>query len=204
MQKLTVIQDFGTGKVLCKCYCGNETWCTRYQLKNDTKKSCGCLKKQAFDGIRFSGIKHGKCKSRFYNVWRNIMRRCYEPTFPNYKTYGGRGITVCSEWRDDRVKFIEWAEKHNLPADFSIERIDNDKEYSPENCTWIPRVEQAKNKQQTYWVTYNGSEMCLSDFAIKHGNGLHESTIRYRLQTGYSPEDAIKPAWAFKRRKMSG
>ena len=99
------------------------------------------------------------CKTRLYSIWNGMKQRCYNERFSQYKNYGGRGISVCDEWKDDFFSFAEWAlshgyqdppeaEKGNRGGALSIDRIDNDKGYSPENCQWIPLRENVKKRKR--------------------------------------------------------
>ncbi len=90
---------------------------------------------------------HGGSKSRLYHTWCNMKQRCGNPKVREYSAYGGRGITVCEEWKNDFEKFRSWALDHGYADDLTIDRIDNDKGYSPDNCRWIPQSEQYKNMQ---------------------------------------------------------
>ena len=118
-------------------YCGKEFETQISNVKSGNTKSCGCL----------VGEYHGMKKHRFYNTYRNMMQRCYTKSNPAYKDYGGRGITVCEEWLDV-VKFIEWCES-TCPNEkgISLDRIDNDKGYSPENCRWTDATTQNINQR---------------------------------------------------------
>ena len=126
---------------LYKCaYCGKEWETMVYSIKSGTK-SCGCQK------VNTLGIKHGLYNNRFYATWNNIFKRCTNPKNKYYKDYGGRGITVCEEWLDIK-KFIAWAEStHPNVKGVTLDRINNDKGYSPENCTWSDKTTQNINQR---------------------------------------------------------
>ena len=120
-------------------YCGKEWETMVYSIKSGTK-SCGCLQKRV-------SRTHGLRNNRFYATWNNIIKRCTNPKNINYKNYGGRGITVCEEWLDVKI-FIEWAEStHPNIEGMTLDRIDNDKGYSPENCTWSDKTTQCINQR---------------------------------------------------------
>ena len=120
-------------------YCGNQWEVITTRVNNGQSKSCGCQKG--------SKPKHGLKSNRFYDTWYGMRGRCTNPKDRGYKNYGGRGITVCEEWLDV-VNFVAWAEKtHPNIEGLSLDRIDNDKGYSPENCTWSDKTTQAINQR---------------------------------------------------------
>ena len=118
-------------------YCGKEFEAGTSSVKRGHTKSCGCLR----------GDAHGLSSSRFYGTWKGMLQRCTNPKGKDYKNYGGRGITVCEEWQDVR-NFVAWAEATypNIEG-YTLDRIDNGKGYSPENCTWSDKTTQALNKR---------------------------------------------------------
>jgi hypothetical protein len=122
---------------LYKCaYCGEEFKARVYDVKIGITKSCGCL----------VGEKHKLSNHKLYGTWRQMVQRCYNIKAKSYANYGGRGITVCMEWQDIK-NFIEWAEEtHPNIEGMSLDRIDNDKGYSPENCRWVDKITQATNQ----------------------------------------------------------
>lgn len=109
-------------------------------------------------------IKHGGSGTRLYNIWKQMRIRCNCCTNPTYKFYGARGIKICPEW-DDFATFRDWANQNGYTDKLSIERIDCNGDYCPENCKWIPRSEQAKNTRNNKYYEHNGMKMCHSDWA---------------------------------------
>lgn len=124
---------------LCQCDCGNQTIVDRTALGAGTTKSCGCLKLEGKHGQTTNGRTTGT-----YRSWLSMIQRCTNPNYPRWKDYGGRGIQVCERWFT-AANFI--ADMGPRPDGWSIERINNDGNYEPKNCKWIPRPDQAKNRR---------------------------------------------------------
>ena len=125
--------------------------------------------------------KHGMAGSRLYRIWDDIRGRTLRPNNTYYNNYGGRGITLYEPWRQFKP-FMDWALANGYKDHLSIDRIDNDGPYSPDNCRWATRREQDRNKRSNVWVNYNGERICQADLASILG--VHYSTIYYRLKTG--------------------
>ena len=130
-------------------------------------------------------FKHGLCcdesgkKTRLYNIWVRMKQRCYDKNASDYPRYGGRGIQVCDEWRKDYSAFHQWAIANGYNNDKSIERLDVNGNYCPENCSWITMEEQARNKRNSRRITYNGETKILAEWARELG--IQQSLLRYRL-----------------------
>jgi hypothetical protein len=118
-----------------------------------------------------------------YFSWCDMRKRCFSTTHKDYKHYGGRGITVCSRWSEFKNFFSDMGEK---PTGMTIERLDVNSNYSPENCKWIPKSEQGKNKRSNHKITFNGITKNLSEWAVEMG--ISPFGITYRLNAGWSVE----------------
>lgn len=169
--KLTVLAfagKSGCGHNLwkCSCDCGKETIVTVGHLRSGHTKSCGC-------GLRESASKshktHGLAGTRLYSIWSNIKWRCESPKAINYERYGGRGITVCEEWKRNFEPFKEWAFANGYKEDLTIERKDNNAGYSPENCHWATAKEQGNNKRNNHLIEINGEIKTMAQWCEQYG-----------------------------------
>ncbi len=134
---------------LCKCDCGNEVIVRSLALRNGDTKSCGCLKvKQAKETLKTIKPKHGLRYTRVYGIWKDMKQRCYNLKAANYERYGGRGIKICEEWKNNPEAFYNWAMANGYAENLTIDRINNDGNYEPSNCRWITMKEQAQNRHK--------------------------------------------------------
>lgn len=184
----------GHHRWLCVCECGVKKPCRANDLLTGTTKSCGCLRRKVTaDRSRT----HNRSKTPDYHIWGSMVQRCHCNTAKAYRYYGGRGITVCDRWRFDFATFM--SDMGPRPSGYSIERKENDKGYSPENCLWIPRKDQPKNTRRTVWITFDGVKGTVSFWAKKHG--LKPSTITARIRKGWTHKDAAStPALRLRRK----
>ena len=175
-------------KWICKCDCGNTISVLQKSLISGGTKSCGCIVKNKKYGMM------GKHKLK--NIWHNMIQRCENQNHKNYKQYGGRNIKVCDEWRDKEsgyISFYNWSINNGYEDGLTIDRIDVNGNYTPENCQWITNAEQQTNKRNNVYIEYNGEKMCISEWAKRYN--LKDDTLRYRLKHGWSIEEALtKPA----------
>lgn len=136
-------------------------------------------------------IKHGLSNHPLYKTWKRMKNRCYNSKCKDYKDYGGRGITICDLWRDDFVEFFYWALEHGWKNGLSLERIDCNKGYCPENCKWIPLSEQSKNRRTNRFITYNGETHTISEWS--RIMGIARKTLELRLKSkNFTLEEAFE------------
>lgn len=130
--------------------------------------------------------RHGMYGMRLYHIWNGMSGRCLNQKNKDYKNYGGRRITMCKEWRTPE-NFFGWAFLNGYNVDLSLDRIDTNKGYSPDNCRWISLAQQQRNKRNNRLITYSGETHCVAEWAeIK---GISKSTIVSRLRGGWTPEE---------------
>lgn len=172
---------------LCQCDCGNTVYIAAHQLKSGKTKSCGCYQKERASE---SNRTHGLSKERLYFTWKDMRSRCQNPRSKEYANYGGRGILLCKEW-EDYLKFREWALSHGYQENLTIDRIDNDKGYCPENCRWATRTQQNRNMRRNHHVTYHGKDYIAAELARKAGIG--KSVFLNRIMNeGFTVEEAVE------------
>jgi len=151
----------------CLCDCGKEVDVRADCLMSGASQSCGCLCREK-SGERVKQIKphtiHGKSNTRLWAIWMGMKARCYNPNVEKFKNYGSRGIKICDGWLSDFKSFYDWAVENGYDDSLSIERINVDGDYCPDNCTWIPMSEQRLNKTNSHFVTINGETKILHEW----------------------------------------
>jgi hypothetical protein len=187
--------DWGNVYYCCQCNnCGTRRKVLRYQLK---RNKYGCVK--CFQKIhkiyikhkgRFFRINYSKNKytrsTRLYAIYNTMKTRCYNQNNPSFKYYGGRGITICKSWKNNYSNFLKWAIDNGYKKKLQIGRIDNDKEYSPDNCRWVTNY---SNKCGGRLITINEETKTLSQWADKMG--ISKQALHYRLSHGWSEDKAV-------------
>lgn len=142
---------------MCRCDCGKLKTVRSDELRNELIVSCGCYHAEISSKIgKHINLKHGMSNSRLFKIWSGIKSRCYNKNLPAYKNYGGRGIFVCTSWIESFEEFEEWSLKHGYLDGLEIDRIDNNGPYSPQNCRWVSRKENCRNRRNNYPVEVNG------------------------------------------------
>ena len=174
---------------LCKCDCGNECVKCGNILRMGDSRSCGCLLSES---SRSRVQKHDASTLKLRKVFNSIRQRCLNPNNHDFYLYGARGITICDEWLDKQdgvVAFVQWALKNGYKEGLSIDRIDNSKNYSPDNCRWVDYKTQARNTRINHLVTYEGETHCIAEWAeIK---GVNYQFLLRRINSGWSIKDAF-------------
>lgn len=163
----------------CNCDCGNRTIIRNASLRSGHTSSCGCLRR-----------KHGQAGTRLYRIWCNMKTRCYCSTDPHYKRWGGRGITICEAWLNDFQAFYTWSMSNGYSDVLTIDRVNNDKPYSPENCRWVSLYEQANNTRKNRYYEHKGETHTLAEWA--RILGISRSILKDRIcKLNWSFEEAI-------------
>lgn len=170
----------------CRCDCGNEIITMRSSLVGGKTKSCGCLRVE--DLVKRS-TKHGMSNTRLYREWESMRDRCFREKCRDYPDYGGRGITVCDEWKDSFEHFRDWSLANGYQDNLTIDRKDNDGPYSPDNCRLATLEEQANNKRNNLLITYCGKTQTLTKWAEEMG--MKEKTLWQRLKRNWPIEKAL-------------
>lgn len=169
----------------CLCNCGKTFYLYPYMFGKEMYKSCGCYKAKKINKFNRS---HGGSKNPLYQEYLSMVQRCYRKEHKAYASYGGRGITVCQEWLDAPQAFYDWVESvGGRPKGYTLDRVDNSKGYSPDNCKFVSIHDQSRNKRSNIKLTHNGVTKCLTDWALEYG--VNNETARQRYHKGYTFEE---------------
>jgi len=188
--KLTVISKHSTIKRCtrwkCKCECGNEAIVLGESLKSGATKSCGCYRKEI---TKIKATTHGLSKDKLYDIWCDMKRRCYNPKNKRYENYGGRNIKVCEEWHEFKP-FYDWALNNGYIEGLTIDRINNNGDYEPDNCRWATAIVQMNNTTRNHFVEFKGQIKTISQWSKI--TGISQDVIKDRLtKLGWSAERAL-------------
>lgn len=190
--KLTVIEESGRKhkEVVwkCVCDCGKTTNVISSNLRTGHTKSCGCL---VVDATKAANTKHGLYGSRIHRTYFNMKNRCYNPNYYLFKSYGGKGITVCNDWIGENglINFFEWSMKNGYDDRLSIDRIDNEKGYSPENCRWATMKEQQNNRTNNHYITIDGERRTMRQWCDLHE--INYPQFQNMIYRGVEPKEAV-------------
>lgn len=146
----------------CRCECGNEQVCAATTLRSGASKSCGCLQREL---ARDRFTTHGGRKTRLYSIFHQMKDRCYNENNPRYPCYGKRGITICEEWLSSFSCFQKWALQSGYNDSLTIDRIDVNGPYCPENCRWVSTEVQNNNKRNNRFISFHGEMRTLAEWA---------------------------------------
>ena len=201
--KLTVIglDDRGTRKTYwnCLCECGNIKSVRADSLQCGAIKSCGCLKKEqdkinlespSVKKSREFGSKYGH--TRIHNIWAGMKSRCFNSKDPRFMDYGGRGITVCDEWKNDFFAFYKWAIGNGYSENLTIDRIDNSKGYYPENCRWVDMEKQCRNRRSNVNIKIGNTTKTLKEWTEIFNLDYGTVSMRYQRNGFTTVDDLFK------------
>lgn len=152
------IKSHGSHLHRCICDCGNIKDVPISYLKSKHTTSCGCLIKQIH-------TIHNLSQSRLYKIYQGMIKRCFNPKSSAYANYGGRGIGICKEWKNDFMSFYNWSIQNEYKDNLTIDRIDVNGNYEPSNCRWIAKAEQSRNSRKNVYFTHNGTTKTISEWA---------------------------------------
>ena len=169
----------------CECLCGNTVIVRAPSLKSGNTKSCGCLRA---DLGRTSEVmlksKHNSTHTRLFRIWRGVKSRCYNPNVSEFKNYGGRGIKMYDEWIDDFESFQKWALQNGYAEDLTIDRVNNDGDYTPDNCRWTTAKVQQNNTRHNRLITFDNRTQTLKQWSEEIN--VPYDTLWRRLDNGWS------------------
>ena len=168
---------------VCKCDCGTIKDIASNNLLNGVTTSCGCLRKER---LTVRNKTHNGSKTRLYSIWSSMIQRCTNPNNKDFKEYGGRGVSVCEEWRNFEAFLNDMGE---CPIGMSIDRIDVNGNYEPCNCRWATDEQQSRNRRSVRNIEFNGETKLLSDWAKQYG--ISRTTLADRLNRGWNIETAL-------------
>lgn len=177
----------------CLCDCGNFKDVSSGNLRNGTTKSCGCLKEEG------NNLKHGKCYDRIYGIYKAMIARCEKEYSSIYQYYGERGISVCQEWKNSFQAFYEWSINNGYKENLTIDRIETNGNYCPENCRWITMKEQNYNRRNSHKFEIDGVVYGMRELSSKIG--ISEQLIQSRLDHGWTLDEIINTPKGHRRKK---
>ncbi len=174
----------GGRKYICQCDCGEQKSVMSFHLIGGGSKSCGLCRRRMTSNCSTSS-------RRISSIYSGMICRCYNPNVTAYKNYGGRGIEICNEWREDFIIFHDWAIANGYEDHLSIDRIDVNGNYTAENCRWVNRKIQNRNKRDNVFLNIDGKQKTIAEWA--EITGIRHHTIAARHRRGYTNKDLINP-----------
>jgi len=164
----------------CKCDCGNEVEVRGDALTRGPTVSCGCYHDEIV-------TKHGMWQTSIYRIWRSMLGRCENPNAHAYELYGGRGIKICDAWHDFQAFYDDIGKR---PGDnYTLDRINNDGDYCPENCRWATWKQQSRNRSNNRIIEFDGERRCVSEWASI--TGINHGTLTQRLNRGWTAKQTL-------------
>lgn len=171
----------------CQCDCGNKAYVDDGNFCFGTTVSCGCVKKENFEKVQQNHIKHNQTKTETYKSWLAMKSRCYNVNNPRYNCYGDRNIKVCDRWLHSFENFLE--DMGERPKGSSLDRIDVNGDYTPNNCRWATSFQQGNNRRNTKYLDFDGERKSLSEWSKLLG--IKRNTLYSRLSSGWSIEKTL-------------
>jgi hypothetical protein len=170
----------------CLCDCGNTDVVSTSELRFGRHSSCGCYQKER---ASVANKTHGESNTRLYSIWCAMIARCENKGAESYRNYGGRGISICEEWRSDFTAFRDWSLEQGYDDTLSIDRIDTNGNYEPSNCRWATRSVQMNNTRRSKRYTYRGETKTLKEWS--DSEGIEYRFLKSRLARGWTIEKAL-------------
>lgn len=197
---LTVVKEAekvnGMRRVLAECECGNSKEFYLGNLRMGYTKSCGC---RQLEGLAERATTHGGRDTRLYSIWTNIKTRCTNSKTDSYKYYGGKGISICREWEERFEDFRDWALENGYKDDLTIDRMDNEGDYTPDNCRWADHVTQSRNRDYAWHITIDGTTKHVKEWCEYYG--IEYKTVHTRKSRGWDDAAAVSTPLLRKRRE---
>ena len=170
----------------CNCDCGNTVIVDGKSLRLGNTKSCGCYNLDRIaERNKIIHKTHGETNTKLFHIWGGIKSRCKNPNMNNYHDYGGKGVSICEEWDNSFEAFRDWSYENGYKDGLTIDRIDSNGNYCPENCRWATVKEQNRNRKSNKLITYNGETHCIADWADILG--INYDVLQHRISVAKMP-----------------
>lgn len=181
-----------------KCDCGAEIIASIGQVRSGNTTSCGCFAKEKLRSRNEKMAKHKCTRSPTWNSWSAMRRRCQKQDDKDYHKYGARGIVVCERWQSFENFMADMGER---PEGMTIDRVDNNGNYEPENCRWATPLQQSRNSRNSVVIEYQGEKHCVAEWAALVG--IEVKTLQYRIRSGWDVEKALSTPSMTNRKRFS-